>query len=183
MQNYPIYKPKSDKSVEQFLRTRPWCMLITQDAAGVPQIGFFNPLKEGHIIYLHLHLQDPQLAAMKVDPHATMVFFDYHGFVPSYAKSEWDASFATMFYKSVTATCKAAMVAMQPEGARILQRMMEAYQPEGGYKPLTDQENGYQSSLDKIQVIALSIDRLDAKWKLGQNRDHGERLAAWENLR
>src|SRR6478735_239882 len=101
MQHYPIYKPQSTDMVQQFLEQRPFCLLITQTVPGPPVTGFFNPLVEGSSIYLHLHRMDPQLQQLKENPEATLIFSDYHGYVPSYAKDPEDASFATMFYRFV----------------------------------------------------------------------------------
>jgi predicted FMN-binding regulatory protein PaiB len=178
MQHYPIYQPQSDAMVHQFLRRRPYCVLITQESSGLPQCGFFNPLVEEPSLYLHLHRQDPQLKQLLANPEATLVFSDYHGYVPSYAKHPEDASFATMFYRFVQIRAKARRVEDRDEAAAILDRMMQHYQPEGGYRPLRDNIEFYESSLKMIDVLHFTMEHMTSKWKLGQNRTPLEQLTA-----
>lgn len=178
MQLYPIYQPQSDAMVQQFLRQRPYCLLITQEQPGPPHCGFFNPLVEDQKIYLHLHRQDPQLKELQANPEATLVFTDYHGYIPSYAKDPNDASFATMFYRFVQIRARMQRIDAREEAAAILDRMMKHYQPEGGYRPLQSNLEYYEPSLKMIDVLQFTIESLESKWKLGQNRSPQEQLAA-----
>lgn len=178
MQHYPIYQPHSPHMVQQFLRQRPFCLLITQEERGPPVTGLFNPLVESETIYLHLHFQDPQLKQLQQNGEATLVFSDYHGYVPSYARDPEDASFATMFYRFVQVRAQPQLIEDLQESASILDRMMQHYQPEGGYRPLQDNLEFYGSSLRMIRVVRFTAKSLQSKWKLGQNRSATEQLYA-----
>ncbi|WP_176736904.1 FMN-binding negative transcriptional regulator [Oligoflexus tunisiensis] len=178
MQHYPIYQPQSDAMIQQFLRQRPFCVLLTQGQPGPPHSGFFNPLVEDQSIYLHLHRQDPQLKELEQNPEATLIFLDYHGYVPSYAQDPDDASFATMFYRFVQIRARAKRVDVQADAAAILDRMMKHYQPEGGYLPLQSNLAFYEKSLHMIVLVHFTVESLESKWKLGQNRTPQEQLAA-----
>ncbi len=182
MQNYPMYVPEDSRCVERFLTTRDYCLLSTLDEAGNIEHGMFNPLVEGDVIFLHLHVMDPQLKSMRASGRADLVFFNYHGYVPSYARDEQDASYATMFYKFVQAHCSVTLVDMNLEGAAVLERMMKRYQPEGGYEPILPTNSLYKPSLKMIQVVACNIAKLTTKWKLGQNRNQEQRGRAFEFL-
>ncbi len=178
MQHYPIYQPQSEAMVQQFLRQRPYCLLITGGHPGPPDTGFFNPLVEDQKIFLHLHRQDPQWKQLQQNPEATLIFSDYHGYVPSYAKHPEDASFATMFYRFVQIRARVRSIEQQDEAASILDRMMERYQPEGGYLPLVTHLDFYGPSLQMIIVLEFTILSQTSKWKLGQNRNPQEQLHA-----
>ncbi|HET9236095.1 MAG TPA: FMN-binding negative transcriptional regulator [Oligoflexus sp.] len=178
MQLYPIYQPQSPSMVQQFLRQRPYCLLITSEHTGPPETGFFNPLVEDQNIYLHLHRQDPQLKQLQQNPQATLVFTDFHGYVPSYAKHPEDASFATMFYRFVQIRASARVIEAEHEAAAILDSMMKRYQPEGGYLPIQANLDFYGPSLKMITVLHFTIESLTSKWKLGQNRNPQEQLHA-----
>lgn len=178
MQHYPIYQPQSQSMIQQFLKKRPYCLLITAGEDGLSETGFFNPLVEDKSIYIHLHRQDRQLKQLQTSPKATLVFTDYHGYVPSYAKDAEDASFATMFYRFVQVRATAQRIEAPEEAAAILDRMMEHYQPEGGYRPLRDNLEFYRASLQMIHVLHFVVESLEAKWKMGQNRSASEQLLA-----
>jgi hypothetical protein len=49
MQHYPIYQPQSAGMIQQFLRQKPFCLLLTQIQPEPPRTGFFNPLVEDQI--------------------------------------------------------------------------------------------------------------------------------------
>lgn len=183
MQYYPIYKPQSPDMMRQFLQQSPWCLLLTQDEACAPVTGMFNPLVEDTEIYLHLHRQDPQLKQLQKNPEAHLVFTSYHGYVPSYAKDPEDASFATMFYRFAQLQIRVTAVTDIKESAAILDRMMQRYQPEGGYQPLSGREEEYGPSLRMIQVLRCSVLAVQGKWKLGQNRTAEEQLRAHSFIR
>jgi predicted FMN-binding regulatory protein PaiB len=178
MQHYPIYQTQSPEMMQRFLEQRPYCLLITQNSSGPPQSGLFNPLVEDSSLYLHLHRQDPQLRMLEAEPRATLVFTDYHGYVPSYAKHPEDASFATMFYRFVEVRARLQSIASPSEAAAILDRMMLRYQPEGGYRPVAENPSFYEKSLQMIAVLQFNIESTNCKWKLGQNRTAHEQLAA-----
>ncbi|HYX33735.1 MAG TPA: FMN-binding negative transcriptional regulator [Oligoflexus sp.] len=178
MQHYPIYQPQSPRMIQQFLEKRPYCVLITHEERGPPTTGFFNPLVEGESIYLHLHRQDPQLKQLQLHPDATLVFNDYHGYVPSYAKDPEDASFATMFYRFAEIRARGLVIDSMEESAAVLERMMQRYQPEGGYRSLIEHQEFYARSLPMIRVIHFKVESVQAKWKLGQNRTAIEQLYA-----
>lgn len=178
MQHYPIYQPQSAAMVQKFLRQRPYCVLITQGQPGPPETGLFNPLVEDASIYLHLHRQDSQLKQLQINPAATLVFTDYHGYVPSYAKDPNNASFATMFYRFVEVQAHMRPLDTPEEAAAVLDRMMQRYQPEGGYQPLSSHLEYYADSLKMIAVLEFKVLSLKSKWKLGQNRKPNEQLLA-----
>lgn len=54
--------------------------------------------------------------------------------------------------------------------AQILTAMMERYQPEGGYLPITSERVPYGKVLEKLLVCELVPERITAKLKLGQHR-------------
>lgn len=168
--------------VQQFMSQRPWCILITRDADQQPVTGMFNPLVETEHTWLHLHRQDPQLRHMIQEGSATLVFADYHGFVPSYAKDPENGSFATMFYRYVEVRVRAEALEDRQQSSQVLERMMQVYQPEGGYRPLDDLDF-YAASFNQIKVVRLTPVSQSSKWKLGQNRRPEEQLIAHSYLR
>jgi GNAT superfamily N-acetyltransferase/predicted FMN-binding regulatory protein PaiB len=106
--------------------------------------------------------------------------------VPSYFLDAERACPATTLYRSVQLHGVLESVEPPFEKARVLQALMQKYQPEGGHVPIDVSEPRYQELYDK-QVAALWIgrvplDRLDGKAKLAQNRSPAERAQLCERL-
>lgn len=179
MQGYPIYQPQNQKMVEGLFRTAPTCVLITGQDPG--STGLYNPLYLNGCLYLHLHHQDAQLAQLEKTGRGTLLFYHYHGFVPSYAKDDSNASFATMFYTYAEVEASSRIVEDDHEARLLLEHFMKRYQPEGGYKPLAD--TIYDDSVAMIRIVAFQPKQILCKWKLGQNRNSEQRLQAWSFLR
>jgi predicted FMN-binding regulatory protein PaiB len=88
-----------------------------------------------------------------------------------------------MFYRYVQIRARALRIEADTEAAAILDRMMKHYQPEGGYLPLQSNPEFYEKSLRMIQVVQFTVESLESKWKLGQNRSPAEQLAAHSFMR
>ena len=55
------------------------------------------------------------------------------------------------------------------EQARALQALMERLQPEGGHEPIEAQAPLYQEFLRATAVVAIEIEQMSGKFKLGQS--------------
>ena len=60
-------------------------------------------------------------------------------------------------------------------GSRVLaaqqQRLMQHYQPDGGYKPVSAEHAMYRGPFGTIAALTLTVRARKVKWKLAQNRD------------
>jgi predicted FMN-binding regulatory protein PaiB len=65
----------------------------------------------------------------------------------------------------------------------ILQNMLDLYQPEKGYEPLSSESATYASSFQMLSIVRLSPKRVRTKWKLGQNRSTEVRRRVASELR
>lgn len=88
--------------------------------------------------------------------------------LPSYFFDAQRACPATTYYRSAMAWGHAELVR---EGrARILEALMQRHQPEGGYVPMADDHPLYEAALRKLAVIRVHVDRIEGRFKLGQNK-------------
>lgn len=90
--------------------------------------------------------------------------------VPSYWSDPELACPATTLYLSAQVHGTIEPVTDPAARARALQRLMERYQPEGGHVPITHDDARYTKSLAGLLVAGVSLERLDGKAKLAQNR-------------
>lgn len=102
--------------------------------------------------------------------------------IPSYFIDPERACPATTFYRSAVAQGHLRRVDDLDDKAAIMQAFMERYQPEGGHVPITASDPRYRKALGALLVAELVPERLDAKWKLGQNRSPGQIQAIMTGL-
>lgn len=89
---------------------------------------------------------------------------------------------ATTYYVSAQAEGVLEEVRDRDAKARVLQALMERFQPEGRHAPIRADDPRYTKELDGLLVVALRIERIACKAKLGQNRRPEERTRVIEQL-
>ena len=90
--------------------------------------------------------------------------------VPSYWSDPELACPATTLYLSAQVHGPIVEITDPAARARALQRLMERYQPEGGHRPITHDDPRYAKAVAGLFLAGVSLERLDGKGKLAQNR-------------
>lgn len=90
--------------------------------------------------------------------------------LPSHWQSPERACPATTYFRSAMARGRLELVSDLPTRARVLQAMMEVYQPEGGYRPITHDDPMYAAAVRNIAVVRLADATLVGRRKVGQNK-------------
>lgn len=90
--------------------------------------------------------------------------------IPSYVFDPERACPATTYYRSAQVHGVLEAVDEPAVKARMLQALMEKYQPEGGHVTITADDPRYRLAVKGIGVVRMSLERVEGKWKLGQNR-------------
>jgi ribosomal protein S18 acetylase RimI-like enzyme/nitroimidazol reductase NimA-like FMN-containing flavoprotein (pyridoxamine 5'-phosphate oxidase superfamily) len=90
--------------------------------------------------------------------------------IPSYWLHPEHACPATTYYLSALVEGRVERVLDRAQKARVLEKLMERFQPEGGYLPITAADSHYAKVLDTLLVAELVPTRVSAKRKLGQHR-------------
>ncbi len=89
---------------------------------------------------------------------------------------------ATTYYLSAQAHGTLEEVEGLERKARILQALMEKYQPEGGHAPIRADDPMYTKAVEGLLVAEVRLDRVACKAKLGQNRKPEDRVRVLEHL-
>lgn len=90
--------------------------------------------------------------------------------LPSYLFDPERACPATTYYRSAQVHGVLEDVADVHVKARVLQALMEKHQPEGGHVTITADDPRYRGAVRGIAVVKMSLERVEGKAKLGQNR-------------
>jgi nitroimidazol reductase NimA-like FMN-containing flavoprotein (pyridoxamine 5'-phosphate oxidase superfamily)/GNAT superfamily N-acetyltransferase len=100
--------------------------------------------------------------------------------IPSYFIDPQRACPATTLYRSVQVHGTLDEITDPEEKARALEALLHKNQPEGGYVPIRHEDPLYAKTIAGLLVVSVSLERIDGKAKLGQNRTPEEqrRLAS-----
>ncbi len=90
--------------------------------------------------------------------------------IPSYFIDPERACPATTYYLSVQVHADIERTDDPDFKTRVLAALMAKLQPQGGYVPLEVDHPLYRNAVQQIMVLRMSLERLNGKAKLGQNR-------------
>lgn len=90
--------------------------------------------------------------------------------IPSWFVDPERACPATTYYESAQVHGALEPVEAPEEKARVLQALMAKFQPEGRHVPITADDPLYRAAVRGLLIARVSLERLDGKSKLGQNR-------------
>jgi nitroimidazol reductase NimA-like FMN-containing flavoprotein (pyridoxamine 5'-phosphate oxidase superfamily)/GNAT superfamily N-acetyltransferase len=102
--------------------------------------------------------------------------------IPSYFVDPQRACPATTYYESVQIHGVIERVQEADAKAKALTALMDRFQPEGGHAPIDPYNELYRKAVAGIMVCQVSLEKMEAKGKLGQNRTDQELQAILEKL-
>ena len=126
-------------------------------------------------IYFHGALKNKKMKILEKNPKVSFSVVESYALIPSFFSStEGLACPATHFFKSVSIDGVAETVEDREEKAMMFEAMMQKLQPEGGYKPFSDE--AYTKALKATAVVKIVPNTISCKFKFGQHLDK-ERFA------
>jgi ribosomal protein S18 acetylase RimI-like enzyme len=102
--------------------------------------------------------------------------------VPSYFMDPERACPATTLYRAAQVHGVLEAIEEPARKARVLQRLMEKLQPEGGYAPLDAESPLYRAQVKGLLLVGVPLEQLTTKLKLAQNRTPEQRATMLEKL-
>jgi nitroimidazol reductase NimA-like FMN-containing flavoprotein (pyridoxamine 5'-phosphate oxidase superfamily)/GNAT superfamily N-acetyltransferase len=102
--------------------------------------------------------------------------------IPSYFLDPERACPATTLYRSAQVHGRIERVDDPAHKAEVLSALMRKLQPEGGHVPIEAEHPLYAKAVAGILVLQVSLEQLDGKAKLAQNRSADERKRLLEKL-
>ncbi len=131
--------------------------MATVNRKGFPVIKPVNFLYWDGKIYLHSSTKGEKISDIR---RGSPVCFEVDEPI-AYVAAEERACRSTFYYRSVIVKGSAAIVRRLERKLEILERLMEKYQPEGGYQGVT------REILKKTAVVEISIGEMTGKEHLG----------------
>ena len=163
---------KSKEKVIEFLSSQQTGRIASIDDNGFPQIIPMNFVFINDAVYMHSHIRGEKLDNIKRNQKVGFEVDKSLEFLPSYFSDPTDASLADTLYISVVIKGNASIVSDKEEKTNALNGLMEKYQPEGGYEPISPD----MDVLKGVEVIKVVPKSLKGKYKIGQNMDMKSRV-------
>ncbi|MFO0756140.1 MAG: GNAT family N-acetyltransferase [Byssovorax sp.] len=154
--------------------------LASTTAEGRPILKTVNGVVHGGALCFHGAPAGEKIAS--IGREAVVSAEEVVAAIPSYFLDPERACPATTLYRSVQAHGRVEAVDDAAEKAAVLGALMRRYQPEGGHAPLDAESPLYKKAILGILVLKVSLEVLDGKAKLAQNRTPEERARLMEKL-
>ena len=165
MQLVGILQIRSYDKVKEFLHQEHVGRFATIDSNGYPQIIPMNFVFLNDSVYMHSHPRGEKIKNFRENQKVGFEVDRELEFLPSYFEDPKNASLADTLYISVVMKGIASLVTDKGEKTKALNGLMEKYQPEGGYDPITSD----MRVLDGVSVIKVVPKTLHGKYKIGQH--------------
>jgi len=150
-------KIKDEETIEALLKYKDVGRIATVNPRGFPVIKPVNFVYWNGRIYIHSSTKGEKVRDIR---RGSPVCFELDEPI-AYVAANGPACKANYYYRSVIIKGMAVLVKDGGKKAKILERLMEKYQPEGGYGAMAPE------ILKKTAVIEISIRKVTGKERLG----------------
>jgi len=153
----PEREIKDPVTVKALLDQTPVGRIATINRKGYPVIKPLNYIYQDGKIYFHSSKKGEKINDIR---RGSPVCFEVDQSI-TYVSTSGPACKASYYYRSILIKGRAEFVRSGKKKLEILERLMEKYQPEGGYSGVAEE------ILRKTAVIEVSIDEITGKENLG----------------
>ena len=167
-----ILQIRSYDKIKEFLNEEHVGRISSIDKNGFPQIIPMNFVFLNDAIYMHSHVKGEKLENISRNSKVGFEADRELEFLPSYFEDPHNASLADTLYISVVIKGIGSFVSDREEKTLALNGLMEKYQPEGHYDPLTPD----MRVLDAVSIIKIVPHTLHGKYKIGQHMNSEDRI-------
>ena len=172
MQLVGILQIRSYDKIKEFLNEEHVGRISSIDKNGFPQIIPMNFVFLNDAIYMHSHVKGEKLENISRNSKVGFEADRELEFLPSYFEDPHNASLADTLYISIVVKGIGSFVSDREEKTLALNGLMEKYQPEGHYDPLTPD----MRVLDAVSIIKIVPHTLHGKYKIGQHINSEDRI-------
>jgi nitroimidazol reductase NimA-like FMN-containing flavoprotein (pyridoxamine 5'-phosphate oxidase superfamily)/ribosomal protein S18 acetylase RimI-like enzyme len=171
MRREDLYGMTRDEAIE-FLRNASVIHLASLNDAGMPVLRTLHSVVVEDYIAFH---GSPIGEKTECDNRPVVLSAEETvAQIPNYFIDPIKACPATTYYRSVQVHGVLQPIDEPAERALVLQRLMEKFQPEGRHQAITAEDPMYKGAVKNLMISKVSLQHLNGKAKLGQNRSPEE---------
>ncbi|BAF71907.1 pyridoxamine 5'-phosphate oxidase family protein [Sulfurovum sp. NBC37-1] len=158
----------TERSIIDALLDRAEYGVLGLSGDGKPYTVPVNFVRIDEALFFHGSRKGRKIEMLTSNAEVSFSVVESASLIPSFFSSTGGlACPATQFFKSVHIEGQVEIIGNRDEKRNIFVKLMEKFQPEGGYKPFEDTE--YDKVLDATVVLKIVPRRTRAKFKLGQH--------------
>ena len=172
MQLVGILQIKSYEKIKEFLNEEHVGRVASIDKTGFPQIIPMNFVFLNDAIYMHSHVKGEKLENIARNNKVGFEADRELEFLPSYFDDPHNAALADTLYISVVIKGIGTFIDDKEEKTLALNGLMNKYQPEGKYDPMTPD----MRAVDAVSIIKIIPQVLRGKYKIGQHMNPADRM-------
>ena len=177
-------EPLTDAEWRDFLKTHDFGDLIVPGAPtrDLPVVVPTHFIWDGDkTVLLHLARINPVWEAIAERPRALLSVFGAYAYIPGHWNQD-EYGVPTSYYAAVQLAGDIEATDDDAALAKILERQLAHFQPEGKHAPVEPGDNPYGKRLSAIRGIRLTVTDVRAKFKFGGNRTEQHRDAVAKKL-
>src|SRR5262249_29123100 len=133
---HSYYTDVPEAEIARLVASQELGRLVTVGADGTPHIGLYPFIHDERAVDLHLVRTDEQVEELRARPACVFEVDEVLGVSPSYWVHREYAGSATAYHRTVIFECVATVIEDPQAIAAQQRRLLDRYQPEGGYRPL-----------------------------------------------
>lgn len=159
-------------------------VLALNGGEGTPRAVVVNFAARDGRIYFHGALAGDKYERVLADDRVGFTMALPYSVLPSdWTATNGSACPATQLYVSIEVVGRCTVIDDPAEKAIGLQALMEKYQPEGGYHPISHEDSRYDRPLAGVGVFRVEIQGWSGKIRLAQNQSEASRRTLIARLR
>lgn len=184
------YRETDRERLHAMMRENSFALLVSTDSDGIPtatHLPFYLDENAGEYgtLYAHLARPNPQWRSWETAdslPEVLVVFSGPHAYISPRGYANPDApNVPTWNYVAVHAY-GVPRLQTPHELRETMPLLVGQYEPSDGWSMDTLPENYTQKMLQGIVGVAITITRLEGKWKMSQNKSDADRRSAIQFL-
>jgi predicted FMN-binding regulatory protein PaiB len=180
MYDSPGYPQPDAATIEAFVQSQPYAVVLGTGAEGHPSASLLPFVKVGDRITVHMVQADPTFQALARDPRGSVLIEEFLAFTPHTLVSPDYAGQATLHFRAVIYEVEATLTTAPERVAEALEEALARYEADAPHLPVADL-SVYGHDLVRLARADFRVLRQQAKFKTAQSKDAAtrQRLVAY----
>jgi transcriptional regulator len=175
------FKIDDDAEIRSFIEKHSFGLLLTVEEDRIHDTHTPFLLSEEGELLGHIAKANPQWKAWTGETQAKVIFTGPHAYIsPHYYVSEF--AVPTWNYAAVSVTGRIRIIDREDEVLGFLDRLVSAYETSDAPWTLDRGDERYMKLLSGIVVFSISMDHVEASFKMNQNRSEEDQRKVIDSL-
>lgn len=128
----------------------------------------------------HIARANPQWRTWEKQPDVKVIFHGPHAYIsPGYYRSEFNVP--TWNYSAVSIDGKLRIIKDRERQVELIRELTSQYEGESGWR-LDTNDDRYMKLFDAVVCFSIEVERIEAKFKLNQNKSEEDQLSVIAHL-